>query len=402
MLRIELEDDSDKELSAVSDTGTGRAGEPIHIVGAGPAGLAAALTVARAGRRAVIHEQRSDVGVRFQGDLQGIENWTTAGDALDELAAATGADLRGVARPFREGVFFDPAGRDYHYRSPDPLFYLVRRGPGPGTLDHALKSQAVEAGVEIRFREPWRRLAEGGIVAGGPRGADVVAVGYVFETDRADGVFGVLSDRLAPKGYAYLLISGGCGTVAACLFDGFREEASYLDRTVAFFQERAGLQMRRAVRFGGTGNILLPRTARQGCILFAGEAAGFQDALWGFGIRIGMVSGHLAARALLARAPERYDRAWRQRLGGLLQTSLVNRCAFSRMGDSGYARLMRSIAAIGDARGWLHRHYAPALWKRFAFPIVRRRVVSRREAPACPWPSCDRIWCRAGHAAARA
>jgi flavin-dependent dehydrogenase len=377
-----------------------RAAQPIHIVGAGPAGLAAALTIASAGGRAVVHEQRTDVGGRFQGDLQGIENWTTAGDVLEELASVTGADLRGMARPVREGVFFNPAGREYRYRSPEPLFYLVRRGPGPGTLDDALKSAALTAGVEIRFREPWTHLSDGGIVAGGPRAADVVAVGYVFETDRADGVYGVLSDRLAPKGYAYLLVCGGRGTVATCLFGDFAREAEYLDRTVAFFRDRASLQMRQAVRFGGAGNILLPRTARQGGILFAGEAAGFQDALWGFGIRIGMISGHLAARALLECDPERYDHAWRRRLGGLLRASLVNRYAFSRMGDAGYGRLMRSIAAMADARQWLRRHYSPTLWKRFAFPLIRWLVLSRREPPACAWPACDRIWCKTPHVGA--
>jgi flavin-dependent dehydrogenase len=41
---------------------------------AGPAGLAAALTLARAGVLTVVHEIRHDVGARFHGDFQGIEN----------------------------------------------------------------------------------------------------------------------------------------------------------------------------------------------------------------------------------------------------------------------------------------------------------------------------------------
>src|SRR5262249_31795659 len=155
----------------------------------------------------------------------------------------------------------DPEGREYRYRSSEPLFYLVARGPGPGTLDQSLKRQALAAGVEIRFREPWPRLPEGGIVAGGPRAADAIAVGYNFKPSSADGAYGVLSDFLAPKGYAYLLISGGRGTVAACLFEDFHREKIYLERTVEFFRKRAGLAMRDPVRFGGAGNVLVPKTA---------------------------------------------------------------------------------------------------------------------------------------------
>ncbi|HEY7113618.1 MAG TPA: NAD(P)/FAD-dependent oxidoreductase [Thermoanaerobaculia bacterium] len=368
--------------------------DAIHIVGAGPAGLTAALTLARAGRRAVVHEQRPEVGARFHGDLQGIENWTTPEDVLEELDAM-GVDLHFAAQPCHEGVFFDPAGREYVYRSPKPLFYLVRRGREPGTLDQQLKAQALSAGVELRFRDPITRLPQGGIVAGGPRGPDAIAVGYVFETDRADGVFGVLSERLAPKGYSYLLVSRGRGTVAACLFEDFHHEREYLDRTLAFFRTRAGLDMRNPVRFGGTGNVLLPSTARHGDILFVGEAAGFQDALWGFGMRLAMISGNLAARAHLAGDPSLYDGMWRRRLGAILRTSLVNRYMFARMGDRGYARLMRSIGRSRDARRWLRRHYASTLPKRLVFPVAQRAVQSRRAPPGCALSICDCTWCRA-------
>ncbi|MGH9367363.1 MAG: NAD(P)/FAD-dependent oxidoreductase [Thermoanaerobaculia bacterium] len=370
------------------------AGGAIHIVGAGPAGLTAALTLARAGRRAVVHEQRPDAGGRFHGDLQGIENWTTAGDVLEELETI-GVEPAFDAHPCREGAFFDPEGREYVYRSPRPLFYLVRRGQAEGTLDQRLKEQALRAGVEIRFCDPVTRLPQGGIVAGGPRGPDAIAVGYVFETDRADGIFGVLSDRLAPKGYSYLLVARGRGTVAACLFDDFHREKLYLERTLAFFRQKAGLAMRHPQLFGGTGNVLLPSTARHGEILFAGEAAGFQDALWGFGMRLAMLSGHLAARALLAGTPAEYDGLWRRRLGDLLKVSIVNRYAFSRMGDRGYVRLMRSIGRAGDAREWLRRHYAPSLGKRLLFPIARRTARSRRTPPGCALSGCDCTWCRA-------
>ncbi|HEY4228639.1 MAG TPA: NAD(P)-binding protein, partial [Thermoanaerobaculia bacterium] len=83
----------------------------IEILGAGPAGLSAALTVARAGRTVTLYERAPDVGRRFHGDLQGLENWTTSGDVLDELAAM-GIQPTFDFTAIREGMFFDSDGRE--------------------------------------------------------------------------------------------------------------------------------------------------------------------------------------------------------------------------------------------------------------------------------------------------
>jgi len=104
-----------------------------------------------------------------------------------------------------------------------------------------------------------------------------------------------------------------------------------------------------------------------------GEAAGFQDALWGFGIRMAIVSGHLAARALVSGRPREFDRLWRERLGGLLAASFANRRLYGRAGDLGYALLIRRVARA-DAREFLHGLYAPRWWKSL---IGRLRLEGR-------------------------
>ena len=352
-------------------------GEPVEILGAGPAGLSAALTAARAGREVSIIEQRAECGGRFHGDLQGLENWTTPGDVLDELAAM------GIAPTFdhvaiRDGVFFGPDGRERRLRSDRPAFYLVRRGVGAGTLDQALKNQALTAGVRIRFGEAAGLRPEGGIHTPGPGRCDALDVGYVFETDMADGVFAALSDRLAPKGYAYLLVCRGWGTVAACIFDDYANAREYRERARAFFETHAGLKMRAERAFGGTGNVRAAPIARRGAVLYAGEAAGLQDALWGFGMRYALVSGHMAARALLERSPRGYEKSLRQRFAGFLRTSVVNRYIYEKLGDAGYAWLLRRITRATDARDWLHRFYAPSLWKSLCFPVARAAVEAGR------------------------
>jgi len=369
----------------------------VDVAGAGPAGLTAAITLARGGATARVFERHPDVGRRFHGDFQGLENWTTERDVLGEFETM-GIEPSFEHTPFSECVLYDPAGREYVYRSRAPMWYLVRRGSGPGTVDTSLREQAAAAGVDLQFGRRLDHQPTGGIVAHGPHRPDAIAVGYTFTTDRGDGAFAAVSDELAPKGYAYLLICDGRGTIASCMFADFHNEQRYRERTVEFFRDRVGLGMQRPMPFGGFGNVFVSRRVQRGRSLFVGEAAGFQDALFGFGIRYAIVSGHLAARALLDGQPASYDRLTRERLGGLLRLALVNRYLYERLGDRGYARLMRTVDGATDARVWLRRFYTTGALRRLLLPWARWRL-GRKAALVrddCP-EGCDCTWCRCQH-----
>ncbi len=367
---------------------------PIEISGAGPAGLAAALAARAAGAEARVYERRNDVGGRFHGDFQGLENWTVQTDVLEELAAL-GIEASFDHLPVREVVVFDPAGHPRTYRSQRPLYYLIRRGNRPGCLDHALKAQALAVGVDLRFNHAVRRLPRGGIVTEGPHRADAIAAGYLFETDLADGAYAVVSDALAPKGYAYLLIWNGRGTLASCMFQDFHRSHECVARTVAFFEAQLGLRMHAPRRFGGTGNFFLPRSARKRDILYAGEAAGFQDPLFGFGIRYAVVSGAQAGQALAAGAPQRYERQWRRRLKPAHETAAAHRWIYERLGDAGYRAVMARFPEGHDVREWMHRAYRPRWSKRLWYHMVvrwRHRPALRTDV------DCDCSWCRCSRA----
>ena len=60
-------------------------GGRIDILGAGLSGLAAATILAKAGKEVHVHEIRKDSGARFDGDFQGIENWTSDIDFFEEM-----------------------------------------------------------------------------------------------------------------------------------------------------------------------------------------------------------------------------------------------------------------------------------------------------------------------------
>ncbi len=365
---------------------------PVTIVGAGPAGLICAIVMAGGGRRVIVREWHETVGSRFHGDFQGLENWSGNGDVLDEMRA-TGIEANFDCHPVYESTVFDAWGEAYPVRDERPLYYLVHRGEREGSLDHGLLKQAIEAGVEVRFGDRVSEIAGPAVLAIGPRVADAIAVGYVFETDNADGSWIAFDNTLAPLGYAYLLIHRGRGTIASCMFTDFKQQAQYIERTVSFFRERVGLEMRNAAPFGGFANFRLPDTAIQGGHPVVGEQAGFQDALAGFGMRYALRSGILAARSQLEG--DDYTRLWRQELLPLLRTGVSNRFIFNCIGERGWRWMIRRLTHA-DTNMKLKRLYQPSLLTRLVFPLAHWRYRAPLQDPSCDHVDCHCVWCRCG------
>ena len=358
----------------------------LEVVGAGPAGLSAAITARAAGTSVTVYEKRPQVGVRFHGDFQGLENWTTEEDVLLELEQM-GLALGPAVTPVREIVCFDARGQARSLRSSSgPVFYLVSRGPADATLDTCLLRQALKAGAALRYATRQNHLQTGGIVAEGPHAADIIAAGYTFQTDMADGYFGALSDDLAPDGYAYLLVHRGQGTVATCLSREFHDERRFVERTVRFFERHAGLRWREQRPFGGGGNVSLEATLHRDSVYFAGESAGLQDALFGFGLRYAMLSGCFAARAWLSGSSEIYER-WAR---NLVRTGFSNRLLYRALGARGRQFLLRQWVAGSDPRQLLERIYQPTFIKTLLGSIAARSRLGEAQAR----PGCDCTWCR--------
>ncbi len=366
--------------------------DPITIVGAGPAGLACAILLARAGCKVVVREWHKTVGSRFHGDYQGIENWSGKQNVLEELNVA-GIETSFSAYPVREGTAYDYRGKAYPIKGKQPLYYLVQRGGQAGSLEQGLLDQAISLGVEVRFSDRAASI-EGPAVSGiGPRSADAIAAGYVFQTDQAGGNYIAFDNRLAPKGYAYLLIHNGRGTLASCMFSGFKNQAVHVERSVEFFENKTGLKMKSPRAFGGFGNFRIPNTAMQGGHPLIGEQAGFQDMLAGFGMRYALRSGILAAQSLIDGSD--YTRLWRAQLLPLLRTGISNRFLYNAAGDRGARLALRNISR-SNASSKLHRLYQSSLLTKLIFPLARRQFRRPLHDPSCDHIGCECVWCEHG------
>lgn len=357
---------------------------PVHVIGAGPAGLTAAITLVKHGIDVVVHEKNQDVGTRFTGDFQGIENWL--GDqSAPEFFDSLGIQINFLFQPFFQTDVFGPDLQRRTLRPREPLFYLIERGARPGSLDYGLKEQALKAGVQFRWNDNVKVPPEGrAIVATGARAPLAIARGIVFETSHPNYAAGFLNNRFAPKGYAYLLVYQGRATFATCLFKNFSQNHLYFEKALAAMQKATKIDVQSPKYFGGFISFSLnPNRLQEGSHYRVGECAGFQDALWGFGIKPAMLSGFLAAQCILTR--KSYAKLCQIRLYPFLKSTLLNRLIYCNLGNWGYKVALNRVQDTTEVISRLRNHFRFSGLKRVIYPIERMvskmqrfRLISKR------------------------
>ena len=367
-------------LSSIGAGGFEEDAGTIRILGAGLSGLAAATILARAGREVHVHEIREDSGARFDGDFQGIENWTSQVDFFDEMRdwglepeefKSNDFEVIDLAHP--DDVISQP-------RTDGVAFRIVQRGTEEHTIDQALKRMAIESGAQIHYGS--RRGPEDcNIVAAGPRESSAVAFGEIFHTDHPNHVTFQLNDKLAPGAYSYLIIIDGIGLICTCLWRQQRKSGRYLNETIAWYEQHYDLNRKPIKRVGGKGDFGLPTKYMHEGRYYVGEAGGLQDFMWGFGMRYAITSGVLAAKAVLGECD--YEAEVRRRLVPLVRASAINRFLMNRVGNRGFKMVarywMRDQRRKGDGLAFMQWLYKPGLGRRMIWPIVRLGMLSRKK-----------------------
>jgi flavin-dependent dehydrogenase len=341
----------------------------IRIAGAGPSGLAAAIVLARAGRKVKVHEAKRDVGTRFIGDLQIIEA-ASEREPVPALLDRIGIERNFYFRPVDWATFYDPHGHPRTIRSGEPYGFFIRRGPEEGTLDRGLLAQAQALGVEVIFNS---RLAADtvDIAATGPASPDGLAREMTWKTDDPERIDVYFNHKLSPGGYSYLFILDGIATFGCAIVADFKKIDDYFDHSLAAAQRIHHFDLPADARVGYSYmNFHLKEQATANGTRFVGEAAGFQDYLFGLGIRYALTSGYLAAQSILQNRS--FDELWKRDLGEKQRTSLVNRFLYEAGGNTGLSIFVRQAARAKDFHRYLFGWHQPAWWKSMLSPLVRR------------------------------
>jgi len=359
--------------------------QPIRIAGAGPSGLSAAIALARAGYDVEVHEAKRDVGMRFIGDLQIIEG-SSEREPVPHFLDRIGIARNFYFRPADWSTFYDAAGNARVIRSSEPYGYFIKRGAEEGTLDRGLLAQAREAGARVIFNS---RISEADIMATGPATPDGLAKEMTWHTGEPERIDVFFNHKLSPGGYSYLFILDGLATFGCAIVSSFKQIDDFFDHSLQAAQSLHRFELPEQRRYGYSYmNFHLKTRATANGSRFVGEAAGFQDYLFGLGIRYALTSGWLAAQSIIHGRD--FDELWREALAGKQETSLVNRFLYESGGNFGLSMFVRQAARTKDFQGYLRSWHARTWWKRLLSPIVRRVWQHRGRCQHKP----GEHWCR--------
>ena len=313
--------------------------KPIVIMGAGLSGLAASIILAKGGRKVIVHDIRENSGARFDGDFQGLENWTSGTDFFEELKEWGIDPQEFKSTDFHEVDLAHPDDEITKPWSPRVAFRVVERGTDDHTIDQGFKRQALNAGVEIQYKSRVK-LEECDIIAAGPKDTSAIAYGEIFKTSFPNHVTFQLNDKLAPGAYSYLIVIDGVGLICTCLWRKQSNSERFLNETINWYETKYPELDRQPIkRVGGKGDFSIHSSYKSEGRYYVGEAGGLQDFMWGFGMRYAITSGIFAAKDILGET--NYESEIKSKLLPKLKTSVVNRFLMNRVGDRGFKKVAK-------------------------------------------------------------
>lgn len=363
------------------------------VLGAGPAGCAAAITAARAGLRVALIDKH-----RFPRDKLCGGGFT--GRSMRYFQEIFGTDTPYVGIPRRDAISFCAFGQEVgHFTGIQPLHMTMRRD-----LDHALVRAAVAAGatdltgqrapvvdpdapsVTLQDRcitAPLMVAADGVNSATARalfgRAFDPLSIGFALEvevpTDTPPDTPVRIDFGAADWGYGWDFPKLSGRTIGV---GGVMRRNADLKAALATYLSQLGVTTQSPVKgqflpFGS-----YRRVPGRGRVLLAGDAAGLVDPITGEGIAYAMKSGQLAAQSAIAAlhcanpdaALTRYRRALRPIHLAITQARMIRPLIFLPAMRSGFVSGFRNSST-------LRAEYMRLLAGETEYGQITRRTIAR-------------------------
>ena len=233
--------------------------------------------------------------------------------------------------------------------SSKPFFYMIRRGSNKNDLDLELYNQCLKVGVKFEFGKTAPKDLH--INATGSKKAAAYIRGVNFKSDLKDQVHLLLGNKFAYKGYAYLIIINGQGTLATAFKKS--KKNNQLEECIKYFKS-ININISNSKYFASRGSFSLPFKSFNSSYAI-GESGGYQDYLFGFGIRMSMASGMAAALSLVGKNKDAKN-IYRM-LNKKRRISFVNRIMFESLSGDQMVRAALRISSSPDPLSLLSSAY---------------------------------------------
>ena len=322
----------------------------VNIAGGGIAGLSSAQVLKLNGYYPVIYEKESNIGKSRHGDYEGLENWIFSSD-INSFFQQIGFDFSKIRSfPINKFNVHTEFNKPILINQNKPFFYIIKRGCEQTDLDFQLYNQSKLAGVEFKFSHEAPKDCD--VLATGTSKAAAYIRGINFKTDLNDQIHLLLGHKFAPKGYAYLIIINGQATLATA-YKKVKKQSDLISNCRDYFNS-IGLNIPKGNLFASRGSFSLP-FGLIGKPYKVGEAGGYQDYLFGFGMRMSMLSGKGAALYILNR--KREAKKIFSILNHKRRLSFVNRFLYEKLNDEQMARIVIKLSKSNDPISILSKIY---------------------------------------------
>jgi flavin-dependent dehydrogenase len=313
----------------------------IRVLGAGISGLTAAINLVKNGEEVIVYEKLPDIGMRIKPNFQGLTNYDTGEDIIENLEKL---NVKINYQTKLERIFIyssDLRNKAEIFSSERPVAYTVIRG-GIKSIEYHLGKQAKKLGIKIVTN--YDKQINANIKATGASRVDATAYGGVFKGNfnKKEAII-IFDFRYAPGHYMYLLPhSKKIATIALGMKPLWNPKESFERALKKYEILTQHLQdLKPIYNFSSFLNFKVPKTAIENNSLLVGEAAGFQDHAFCFGIRYAIYSGYLAAKSIIEN--KNYDELWKNAFLDELKKTSKMRVFLDRFGNDSVDKLIKII-----------------------------------------------------------
>lgn len=317
------------------------------ILGAGPAGLSAAISLANHDFETDVFEETSVIGGHTGNNIQAIRNYGSDAGIIQKMDSL-GIKLKHL-NPIYKIMKYSPTHKfDEIYSKKEPLFYTFKRGVEQESLENQLAEQAREKGANILLGKKAQVL-DCHIIANGSK-FDPVGIGYgaVFENSDFDEktISFFFGNQHIQHGYAYVTPFGKEQiTIAITSFS--KSDFSTMEKKFDEFIKKDEIikeilkSAKLVNRFSGYGHFNIPDTAMHKYKYFTGGAAGFVDPARGFGVKYAILSGIMAAKAIINKNVN-YDKEWQKEFKQELTEGFNRRVILNKLKIKDYEKFVKN------------------------------------------------------------